>query len=87
MPWAALLHRVFGVPGRVCPQCAGPQRVSAASHSPAALAQVLGSLGLSGGEPGRAACRVPPGRVEGGAEASPAGRSDGKARCCGGAVV
>jgi hypothetical protein len=66
LPWAALLQRVFGVSALVCPQCAGPRRVLAAIHDPAAIARVLGSLGVSGAEPGPAACRAPPGREEGG---------------------
>jgi hypothetical protein len=63
LPWAALLQRVFGVSVLVCPQCAGPRRVLAAIHDPAAIARVLG---LSGAEPGPAACLAPPGREGGG---------------------
>jgi hypothetical protein len=63
-----LLQRVFGYSVLVCPQCAGPRRVLAAIHDPAAIARVLGSLGLSGAEPGPAACRAPPGREAGGAD-------------------
>jgi hypothetical protein len=68
LPWAALLQRVFGVSVLVCPQCAGPRRVLAAIHDPAVIARVLGSLGVSGAEPGQAGCRAPPGREEGGAD-------------------
>ena len=50
----------------VCPQCAGPRGVLAVIHDPAAMARVLGSLGVSGAEPGQAGCRVPPGREGGG---------------------
>jgi hypothetical protein len=52
LPWAALLQRVFGVSVLVFPQCAGPRRVLAAIHDPAAIARVLGSQGLSGSQPG-----------------------------------
>jgi hypothetical protein len=68
LPWAALLQRVFGVSVLVCPQCAGPRRVLAAIHVPAAIARVLRAVGLSGAEPGPVACRAPPVREEGGAD-------------------
>ncbi|MBL8724320.1 MAG: transposase [Planctomycetes bacterium] len=66
LPWAALLQRVFGVSALVCPKCAGLRRVLAAIHDPAAIARVLGSLGVSGAEPGPVGCRAPPGREGGG---------------------
>ncbi len=47
LPWADLLRRVFGIDVLVCPQCAGPRRVLAAIHDPAAIARVLGALGLT----------------------------------------
>ena len=63
-----MLQRVFDYSVLVCPKCAAPRRVLAAIHDPAAIARVLGSLGLSGTEPGPSACRAPPGREEGGAD-------------------
>ncbi|MFO0450039.1 MAG: transposase, partial [Pseudomonadota bacterium] len=47
LPWTDLLRRVFGIDVLVCPQCAGPRRVLAAIHDPAAIARVLGALGLT----------------------------------------
>ncbi|MFO0417764.1 MAG: hypothetical protein ACK53T_00020 [Planctomycetota bacterium] len=60
LPWADLLRRVFGIDVLVCPQCAGPRRVLAAIHDPAAIARVLGARGLpaAGSDPSR--CRAPP---------------------------
>jgi hypothetical protein len=62
LPSAALLQLVFGISVLVCPKCAGPRRGMAAIHDPAAIARVLGSLGLSGSALGQAGCRAPPGR-------------------------
>jgi len=53
LPWAALLPRVRGISVLVCTQCAGPRLALAAIHEPAAIARVLGSLGLSGSRRGR----------------------------------
>ena len=47
LPWADLLRRVFGIDVLVCPKCAGPRRVLAAIHDPAAIARVLAALGLT----------------------------------------
>jgi hypothetical protein len=47
LPWADLLRRVFGIDVLVCPQCAGPRRVQAVIHDPAAIARVLGAIGLT----------------------------------------
>ncbi|MFN9706814.1 MAG: hypothetical protein ACK595_18610, partial [Planctomycetota bacterium] len=40
LPWADLLRRVFGIDVLVCPKCAGPRRVLAAIHDPAAIARL-----------------------------------------------
>ncbi|MFO0392172.1 MAG: transposase, partial [Planctomycetota bacterium] len=47
LQWADLLRRTFGIDVLVCPLCAGPRRVLAAIHDPAAIARVLGALGLT----------------------------------------
>ena len=47
LPRADLLRRAFGIDVLVCPKCAGPRRVLAAIHDPAAIARVLGALGLT----------------------------------------
>jgi hypothetical protein len=60
LPWADLLRRVFGIDVLVCPQCAGPRRVLAAIHDPAAIARVLGALGLTAAGADPAGCRAPP---------------------------
>jgi hypothetical protein len=60
LPWADLLRRTFGIDVLVCPQCAGPRRVLAAIHDPAAIARVLGALGLTAAGADPAGCRAPP---------------------------
>jgi hypothetical protein len=55
-----LLRRTFGIDVLVCPQCAGPRRVLAAIHDPAAIARVLGALGLTAAGADPAGCRAPP---------------------------
>jgi hypothetical protein len=60
LPWADLLRRVVGIDVLVCPQCAGPRRVLAAIHDPAAIARVLGALGLTAAGADPAGCRAPP---------------------------
>jgi hypothetical protein len=60
LPWADLLRRAFGIDVLVCPQCAGPRRVLAAIHDPAAIARVLGALGLTAAGADPAGCRAPP---------------------------
>jgi hypothetical protein len=60
LPWADLLRRTFGIDVLVCPQCAGPRRVLAAIHDPAAIARVLGALGLTAAGADQAGCRAPP---------------------------
>ena len=52
--------RTFGIDVLVCPQCAGPRRVLAAIHDPAAIARVLGAMGLPLAVPEQAGCRAPP---------------------------
>ena len=49
-------------PGDVlaCPKCAGSRRVLTAIHDPAAIARVLGALGLTAAGAGQAGCRAPP---------------------------
>ncbi len=42
-----LLRRAFGIDVLVCPKCAGPRRVLAAIHDPAAIARLLAALGLT----------------------------------------
>ncbi|MFO0420691.1 MAG: hypothetical protein ACK53T_14925 [Planctomycetota bacterium] len=44
----------------VCPQCAGPRRVLAAIHDPAAVARVLGALGRTAAGADPSGCRSPP---------------------------
>jgi hypothetical protein len=58
--WADLLRRVFGIDVLVCPQCAGPRRVLAAIQDPAAIAQVLGAIGLTAAGADPAGRRAPP---------------------------
>ena len=60
LPWADLLRRVFGIDVLVCPKCAGPRRVLAAIHDPAAIARVLAALGLTAAGVDPAGCRAPP---------------------------
>jgi hypothetical protein len=60
LPWADLLRRTFGIDVLVCPQCAGPRRVLAAIHDPAAIARVLGALGLTAAGADPSECRAPP---------------------------
>ncbi|MFO0448202.1 MAG: ATP-dependent helicase HrpA [Pseudomonadota bacterium] len=60
LPWADLLRRVFGIDVMVCPQCAGPRRVLAAIHDPAAIARVLGALGPTAAGADPLGCRAPP---------------------------
>jgi len=60
LPWADLLRRVFGIDVLVCPKCAGPRRVLAAIHDPAAIARVLAALGLTAAGADPAGCRAPP---------------------------
>ncbi|MFN6194800.1 MAG: hypothetical protein ACK5BN_13385, partial [Planctomycetota bacterium] len=60
LPWADLLRRAFGIDVLVCPKCAGPRRVLAAIHDPAAIARVLGALGLTAAEADPSGCRAPP---------------------------
>lgn len=68
LPWAALLQRVFGYSVLVCLQCFGPRLVLAAIHDPAAIARVLGALGLPGSAPGQAAYRASPAYEDGGVD-------------------
>ena len=44
----------------VCPQCAGPRRVLAAIHDPAAVARVLGALGRTAAGADPSESRAPP---------------------------
>jgi len=60
LPWADLLRRVFGIDVLVCPKCAGPRRVLAAIHDPAAIARVLAALGLTAAGADPSGCRAPP---------------------------
>jgi hypothetical protein len=60
LPWADLLRRVFGIDVLVCPKCAGPRRVLAAIHDPAAIARLLAALGLTAAGADPAGCRAPP---------------------------
>ncbi len=60
LPWADLLRRVFGIDVLVCPQCAGPRRVLAAIYDPAAIARVLGAMGLTAAGADPSGCRAPP---------------------------
>ncbi len=52
--------RTFGIDVLVCPQCAGPRRLLAAIYDPAAIARVLGALGLTTAGADPAGCRAPP---------------------------
>ncbi|MFN9706461.1 MAG: hypothetical protein ACK595_16780, partial [Planctomycetota bacterium] len=56
----------------VCPKCAGPRRVLAAIHDPAAIARVLGAVaaGLTGSRAGRWLAVVGPGWSGSGASTS-----------------
>jgi hypothetical protein len=60
LPWADLLRRVFGIDVLVCPQSAGPRRVLAAIHDPAAIARLLAALGLTAAGADPAGCRARP---------------------------
>ena len=60
LPWADLLRRVVGIDVLVCPQCAGPRRVLAAIHDPAAIARLLAALGLTAAGADPSECRAPP---------------------------
>jgi hypothetical protein len=60
MPWADLLRRVFGIDVLVCPKCAGPRRVLAAIHVPAAIARLLAALGRTAAGADPPGCRAPP---------------------------
>ncbi|MFN9703419.1 MAG: transposase, partial [Planctomycetota bacterium] len=60
LPWADLLRRVFGIDVLVCPKCAGPRRVLAAIHDPAAIARVLGARGRTAAGSDPSGCRAPP---------------------------
>ncbi len=60
LPWADLLRRVFGIDVMVCPKCAGPRRVLAAIHDPAAIARVLGAFELTAAGADPSGCRAPP---------------------------
>ena len=60
LPWADLLRRVFGIDVLVCPKCAGPRRVLAAIHDPAAIARLLAALGLTAAGADPSECRAPP---------------------------
>ena len=51
---------MLGIDVLVYPQCAGPRRVLAAIHDPAAIARVLGALGLTAAGADPAGCRAPP---------------------------
>jgi hypothetical protein len=51
---------MFGIDVLVCPQCAGPRRVLAAIHDPAAIARALGALGLTAAGADQAGYRAPP---------------------------
>ena len=82
MPWADLLRRVFGIDVLVCPKCAGPRRVLAAIHDPAAIARVLATLGLTAAGSDPAGCRAPP-AVQADLPTTATLRSDGVGRSCG----
>jgi hypothetical protein len=60
LPWEDLLRRVFGIDVLVCPKCAGPRRVLAAIHDPAAIARLLAALGLTAAGADPPGCRAPP---------------------------
>ncbi|MFN9843674.1 MAG: transposase [Planctomycetota bacterium] len=60
LPRADLLRRVFGIDVLVCPKCAGPRRVLAAIHDPAAIARVLAALGRTAAGANPSECRAPP---------------------------
>jgi hypothetical protein len=60
LPWADLLQRVFGIDVLVCPKCAGPRRVLAAIHDPAAIARLLAALGRTAAGADPSECRAPP---------------------------
>jgi hypothetical protein len=60
LPWANLLRRVFGIDLLFCPHCAGPRRVLAAIHDPAAIARWLRALTLTAAGCDPSGCRVPP---------------------------
>ncbi|MFN9974386.1 MAG: hypothetical protein ACK58T_31290, partial [Phycisphaerae bacterium] len=60
LPWADLLRRAFGIDVLVCPQCAGPRRVLAAIHDPAAIARLLAALGRTAAGADPSGCRAPP---------------------------
>ncbi|MFN9755842.1 MAG: hypothetical protein ACK58X_05440 [Planctomycetota bacterium] len=51
---------MFGIDVLVCPQCAGPRRVLAAIHDPAAIARVLAALGRTAAGADPSECRAPP---------------------------
>jgi hypothetical protein len=59
LPWADLLRRVFGIDVLVCPKCAGPRRVLAAIHDPAAIARLLAALGRTAAGADPSGCRAP----------------------------
>ncbi|MFN9842746.1 MAG: BadF/BadG/BcrA/BcrD ATPase family protein, partial [Planctomycetota bacterium] len=50
----------LGIDVLVCPKCAGPRRVLAAIHDPAAIARVLAALGRTAAGADPAGCRAPP---------------------------
>jgi hypothetical protein len=64
LPWADLLRRAVGIDVLVCPQCAGPRRVLAAIHDPAAIARLLAALGLTAAGADPSGCRAPPAAQE-----------------------
>jgi hypothetical protein len=64
IPWADLLRRVFRHEVLVCPGCGGRRRVLGIVESPAAVARVLGHMGLDPQPPPRSPARGVQGRLE-----------------------
>ncbi|MFO0418652.1 MAG: hypothetical protein ACK53T_04515 [Planctomycetota bacterium] len=54
------MNRVPSAALLVCPKCAGPRRVLAAIHDPAAIARVLAALGRTAAGADPSECRAPP---------------------------
>ena len=55
-----VVNRVPSAALLVCPKCAGPRRVLAAIHDPAAIARLLAALGLTAAGADPSECRAPP---------------------------
>jgi hypothetical protein len=54
------VQRTYGIEVLVCPKCSRVRWALAAIHDPAAIARVLGAMGLPLAVPEQAGCRAPP---------------------------